>query len=262
MKGYAISKLIAEHAMISIHGYHPALFDLRIVRIGQICGNSVTGDWTQDEMVPMIIKSAPFLNAVLRDVPDVSWIPSDVCADVIHNLISCPIVAPLQVLHVANPDIVSWAEVVGTISSLLNLPDLPLLSATEYAEAAQNAGGNIPIRRLLPYLLHVASHGGFPRRYCSLDIQRTLKLSPALQLCPKVDKQFILPIVTFLVGRDLPVSTSKPLHTPRAPVLLFGPWSNTLDSESSQSRTSVKVKALLQRLESDTRKVIGYLQPE
>lgn len=113
--------------MISIHGYHPALFDLRIVRIGQICGNSVTGDWTQDEMVPMIIKSAPFLNAVLRDVPDVSWIPSDVCADVMHNLISCPIVAPLKVLHVANPDIVSWAEVVGTISSLLNLPDLPLL---------------------------------------------------------------------------------------------------------------------------------------
>ena len=151
-------------------------------------------------MVPMITKSIPILKAVLKNVPDVSWIPSDVCADGVLDLVLGSLPDSLRILHVANPCVVSWKEVTDIISSILGLPKLPLLSASDYIECVEAHGRSVPIYRLIPYLQFAANHGGFPHAFCSLDVQNTLQISKALRGCPKVDRQLLSPIVHFLLN--------------------------------------------------------------
>ena len=212
-------------------------------------------------MVPMIIKSIPILKAVLKNVPDVSWIPSDVCADVVLDLVLGSLPDTLRILHVANPCVVSWKEVTDIISSILGIPKLPLLSASDYIECVEAHGRSVPIYRLIPYFQFTANHGGFPNAYCSLDVQKTLQISKALRDCPKVDRQLLSPIVHVLLNAETEGSSAAQL-TSQSAILLFGPWANKSQYEAEATAADTLNEKRLLGLAVDARRMINYPQPK
>ncbi|KAL5514190.1 hypothetical protein ACEPAG_2278 [Sanghuangporus baumii] len=262
-QGYAVSKLISEHALLSIHRAHMDAFNLQIVRIGQICGNSKSGEWSLNEMVPMMIKSLPALKMLPRSLPDVSWIPSDVCAAVISDFVSSPSSeSPTQILHIANPRITTWPVTADLLATLAEMTDgVSLVSLRVYVDAIRNApvGSEIAIARLLPYFSGVAEKGDLPKKYASLEVKRSLAFSPALASCPEVNEEFLKPIVRYLLGAHTQINGTAappPSRTLEPPVLLFGPWSEAV---STSVTVSSDVKNQVETAFSLVRKEIQYI---
>jgi thioester reductase-like protein len=82
--GYARSKLVTENiikAAASKTGMRG-----RVLRVGQIVGDSATGLWNSTEAIPLMIRSATTIGALpeLDETP--SWMPSDLVAKAILEL--------------------------------------------------------------------------------------------------------------------------------------------------------------------------------
>jgi thioester reductase-like protein len=114
--GYARSKWVAEH--IVRNAAEKTGMNARVLRSGQIVGDSRHGLWNPTEAIPLMIRSATTLYALpaLKESP--SWIPVDVCARATIELsqamvpFNCPENTPLDnsevVYHVLNPRSFNW----------------------------------------------------------------------------------------------------------------------------------------------------------
>lgn len=60
--GYAQSKLVAEH--IVVHAARTTSCEARVLRIGQIVGDSKAGIWNDTEAIPLMIRSAITIGAL------------------------------------------------------------------------------------------------------------------------------------------------------------------------------------------------------
>ncbi|KAI0528045.1 hypothetical protein F5B22DRAFT_16969 [Xylaria bambusicola] len=114
--GYARSKYVAEHitrnAMISAGA--PA----QVLRIGQLIGDTVTGEWNSTEGVPMIAQTAVTLGALPMLDEEMSWLPVDCAATTIIELVGIagsgkpidPASDSDVVYHVLNPQTFHWTR--------------------------------------------------------------------------------------------------------------------------------------------------------
>lgn len=259
-QGYAVSKLIAENALLKILKASPNSLELAIVRVGQICGDSVTGYWSPDEMMPMMIASLPTLKALPRSMPDVSWIPSDICADSLRDFIlfhSVPFPALSrnpQVLHVANPRIAPWPSVAKQLGNVAGVDHIALLPFADYVSLLQRAPKNLPIVRLLPFFLESLSAGTMPEIYASLKVESTLRYSQSLGAYPEVGPNILRTIWRHLQPEEEIV---KATNVP-APVYLFGPWSafstdgsSTHTTDENLTRINALAKAVRAGIDDD-----------
>ena len=82
--GYARSKLVAER--IVQNAAEKTGMTAKVLRVGQIVGDTVTGQWNTTEAIPLIIQSATTLKALpaLDETP--SWLPVDIVAQAILDL--------------------------------------------------------------------------------------------------------------------------------------------------------------------------------
>jgi thioester reductase-like protein len=103
--GYARSKLVAERLCKQAH---EAGLDARVLRIGQIVGDTRLGQWNASEGVPLMIRSAVTLGALPALSDTLSWLPVDVVARVIVELCQSP--AHQDVYNVVNPKSLNWTR--------------------------------------------------------------------------------------------------------------------------------------------------------
>jgi thioester reductase-like protein len=82
--GYARSKWISEH--IAISAATKAGADVRILRIGQIVGDSRDGIWNDNEAIPLMIRSFSITGALPALQEQCSWLPVDLCASTVLEL--------------------------------------------------------------------------------------------------------------------------------------------------------------------------------
>ncbi|CAI6015403.1 unnamed protein product [Clonostachys chloroleuca] len=84
--GYARSKLVAEH-IVQAAAEQTGMV-CKVLRVGQIAGDTVVGRWNQDEGIPLMICSAMTMGALpaLDETP--SWTPVDIVAQTILELSS------------------------------------------------------------------------------------------------------------------------------------------------------------------------------
>lgn len=114
--GYARSKLVAErivHAAAKNTG-----MVAKVLRIGQIVGDTVSGLWNPTEAIPLLLQTAKTLGALpaLDETP--SWLPVDVVADAVLELsgivpnktAKCLALDPDVVYHVQNSKTFRWTE--------------------------------------------------------------------------------------------------------------------------------------------------------
>ncbi|KAH8078746.1 hypothetical protein BXZ70DRAFT_658621 [Cristinia sonorae] len=107
MNGYGEGKYVAEHVVTRAKR---AGLDASCARIGQICGSTFSGDWSITEWVPILVKTGLSFGAVPDLTGTVSWIPMDITAltlvDILLGSSSLP-----DVFNLVHPRPVPWREI-------------------------------------------------------------------------------------------------------------------------------------------------------
>ncbi|EPQ51412.1 polyketide synthase [Gloeophyllum trabeum ATCC 11539] len=251
-QGYAFSKLAAEHMLYRMHD--PESFDLCIMRVGQICGDSSRGIWNDNEMIPMVLSSIPVLQAVPQELPDVTWVPVDICAAALCEIILDGELRSLDVYNITNPHATGWPQVVGYAAEALSCPAPPFLPFEEYIEVLRDQSSHkspcvrdsiLSISRLIPAL---SSRSICRPAFCSLDVARAVKASATLANCPPVDSGLVSLIIQHM-KKNIPMAhpettdgeIQKEVRSSASSgrvVFLFGPSSGAvkLSSENAKHR--------------------------
>ncbi|RFU77419.1 male sterility [Trichoderma arundinaceum] len=101
--GYAQSKAVAEHlcAKAASQGV-----TVRVLRVGQIIGDTEHGVWNAQEAVPMMMQTAITIGALpkLQETP--SWLPVDIVADAVTDISLSG--AGSITANITNPQVFSW----------------------------------------------------------------------------------------------------------------------------------------------------------
>ncbi|CUS09998.1 unnamed protein product [Tuber aestivum] len=108
--GYAQSKLVTEKLCNAAAGR--TTLSARVLRIGQISGDTRFGVWNATEAIPLTVRSTKTLGALPAPVNDevMSWVPVDVAAGTIIDISCLPPIAQKEapVFHVSHPKLLSW----------------------------------------------------------------------------------------------------------------------------------------------------------
>jgi thioester reductase-like protein len=103
--GYARSKLVGERLCLLASR---AGLDARVLRVGQIVGDTRHGAWNATEAIPLMIRSAVSLGALPTLNDTLTWLPVDDVARVIVELCHAP--ERHDVYHVVNPRPFNWTR--------------------------------------------------------------------------------------------------------------------------------------------------------
>ncbi len=103
--GYARSKLVAER--LCLHARQAGL-DARVLRVGQITGDTQRGAWNDTEAIPLMIRSATTIGALPTLGDTLTWLPIDTVAQVIVEI--CHSTQRHDVYHVVNPKSLNWTQ--------------------------------------------------------------------------------------------------------------------------------------------------------
>jgi thioester reductase-like protein len=120
--GYGEAKWVCEALLDETLHKFPTLFRPHVTRPGQIAGSSTSGYWNTVEHLPFFIKSAQSLRA-WPDLDGVmQWVPVDLSAAVMADLVLNPN-ASHPVYHVDNPVGQPWKDMNRVLARALGIPD-------------------------------------------------------------------------------------------------------------------------------------------
>ena len=132
--GYGRSKFVTEHVVLN--AAERTGMKARVLRIGQLSGDSGTGVWNETEAIALMVRSAISTGALPALQERVSWLPVDVCARAVVE-------AALdngggeeqgEVLHLVNPSTFSWTEALLPALRKSKLPAFEVVSVSEWLE--------------------------------------------------------------------------------------------------------------------------------
>lgn len=119
--GYARSKLVAER-IVQAAAEKTGMI-AKVLRVGQIVGDTVNGRWNTTEAIPLMLQTALTLKALPQLDETPSWLPVDIVADAVLDLsglnkTSASVSAvlrqssydPSTIYHVQNPRTFSWTK--------------------------------------------------------------------------------------------------------------------------------------------------------
>ena len=86
---------------------------IHIFRAGQLAGNRRSGLWKEDEWIPIMLATSSHLNAI-PTFPhrQVDWIPVDIAAETISELVCQQTKDSYSLHHIVNPKPIPWSQVV------------------------------------------------------------------------------------------------------------------------------------------------------
>ncbi|KAK7397569.1 hypothetical protein QQX98_013067 [Neonectria punicea] len=154
--GYARSKYVAEH--ITRNAMRNAGAASRVLRIGQLAGDTKTGAWNATEGIPLMIQTAVTLGALPALNEEMSWLPVDRAAGTIIDLAAIGVETqsnrgsdPDLAYHVLNPTRFHWTRdmLVSLAKAGLKFETLPTSEWMErLRQSDRNPSKNPPIKLL------------------------------------------------------------------------------------------------------------------
>jgi thioester reductase-like protein len=82
---------------------------VRLLRVGQLSGSTITGQWNISEAWPIMFATAEKLNAIpLLPNTSVDWIPVDIAAQVITDILSHEFQDLYTTHNIVNPHPITW----------------------------------------------------------------------------------------------------------------------------------------------------------
>lgn len=209
---YARSKWITEQII------HKATektgLETRILRLGQICGDTKHGMWNTKEAWPMVMATARTIGALpanQKTDDEHHWLPSDVTGDVIADIAlldhidgdgdgndARASVPKFAIFHVLNPQPTYWRTHV--LSALKrNGLDFETLPWIEWADRLEKSDSNLlrnPSYRLMAFIKGWAfrlseTNSEISRNSPAVDMTNTFKVSPRLVKGVSIDDGLI-----------------------------------------------------------------------
>ena len=104
--GYAQSKFVAEH--LCLKAAERTGVKARVLRVGQIVGDTQHGIWNATEAIPLQLQTALTVGCLPRLPETPSWLPVDVVAQAVMDISLSS--APSSVLNVVNRGAFRWTE--------------------------------------------------------------------------------------------------------------------------------------------------------
>lgn len=145
--GYGRSKLVTEH--ITRNAMQKAGMHARVLRIGQLSGDSVSADWNETEAIPLMVRSALTTGALPRLDERPSWLPVDACAKAIVEMaLPHSGIAGTQandtdlVYHLINPRTFSFEQDLLPKLKIV-MPDFEIIEPSEWLSRLARSDSNV-----------------------------------------------------------------------------------------------------------------------
>jgi carbohydrate kinase (thermoresistant glucokinase family) len=104
--GYARSKLVTEH--ICVRAGNETGINARVLRIGQVVGDTVHGIWNDTEAIPMMLQAATTIGAIPKLDENPLWLPVDTVA---HGVVDITLSsAGTGVMNLVNHQSFHWTR--------------------------------------------------------------------------------------------------------------------------------------------------------
>ncbi|KAL4784152.1 hypothetical protein BJX76DRAFT_357355 [Aspergillus varians] len=172
--GYPEAKWVCERMLDETLHRYPDHFRPMVVRPGQITGSTHTGIWPNTEHMPMLIKSAQSLQAWPDLDGPLHWIPVDVVAQTMADLV-LPDLKPsssqlpghrepdaFPVYHIDNPVGQPWKEMTLTITSALGIPSDRIMPYQEWLALLRSSpldrDRDIPAAKIMQFFTRDFEH--------------------------------------------------------------------------------------------------------
>lgn len=142
--GYGRSKLVSEH--ITCNAMRQTSMHSRVLRIGQLSGDTSSGYWNETEAIALMIRSALTTGSLPELDERPSWLPVDLCAKAVVELSLQPaVVAPRElgadlVYHLVNPETFSFKhDLLPALKNCSRMPPFEIVSPSEWLEKLANS---------------------------------------------------------------------------------------------------------------------------
>ncbi|PNP49986.1 hypothetical protein THARTR1_09317 [Trichoderma harzianum] len=231
--GYAQSKAVAEHicAKASSQGV-----TARVLRVGQIIGDTEHGVWNAQEAVPMMMQTAVTIGALpkLQETP--SWLPVDVVADAVTDISLST--AGSIFANITNPQVFSWTDDLLPALRKCGLV-FDEVEPKEWIKRLRASNpdpiANPPIK-LTDFFASKYDKDSFsPSKMFATDVAKSL--SPALNKVPNLLDDHVAKFVGYLTERAWKKSAS-PSGVEKLAIVMIGPCGtgkSTIGKQISQS---------------------------
>ncbi|KAF7558254.1 hypothetical protein G7Z17_g176 [Cylindrodendrum hubeiense] len=230
--GYAQSKSVAEHlcAKAATQGV-----TARVLRVGQIVGDTKHGVWNAQEAVPMMMQTAVTVGALpkLKETP--SWLPVDTVAEAVADISLSD--AGSVFTNVTNPKMFSWSD--DLLPALRNAGlSFEEVEPKEWVQRLRTSDpdptANPPIKLVDFFASKYDKEDFTPSKPFNTHV--ACSLSPALADAPVLDQDLVNKFVGYFLETSWKAgSTSKSTKTA---ILVAGPagsGKSTVGTAVSQS---------------------------
>lgn len=139
--GYGRSKLVTEH--ITRNAMRQTGIHARVLRIGQLCGDTISAQWNDTEAVALMFRSALTTGALPELDERLSWLPVDQCARAIADIAMDAGATgsdPDLVYHLVNPHTFSWKhDLLPALKQSSALSEFEIVSPQEWLRRLANS---------------------------------------------------------------------------------------------------------------------------
>ncbi|KAI2720735.1 hypothetical protein CBS147332_3975 [Penicillium roqueforti] len=190
--GYGRSKLVTER--ITRNAMRQTGMQARVLRIGQLGGDTFSAQWNETEAVSLMFRSALTTGALPELNERLSWLPVDQCARAISD-IAMNVAESSEanmVYHLVNPRTFSWKEdLLPALRDGSILPEFEVVSPQEWlrrlASSDQDPEKNPSMKLIDFWTAKYASHGlsetgpsGIEDAGLTFETERTVQDCPYL----------------------------------------------------------------------------------
>lgn len=189
--GYGQSKWVAEE--ICVAAAEKAGLNTRVVRIGQVAGDTQHGIWSATEAFPTTVRCALTIGAlpvIEGEDEELSWLPVDKTAATVVDLSLldragtdvASAVPPFSLFHVANPSLLKWNRdfLPALKSQGLQFEALPQRDWVKRLEGNPDVGKN-PAYKLVDFFKQKYGRISESSVQPTLDVTLTRQFSPSLR---------------------------------------------------------------------------------
>ncbi|KAK0650267.1 Non-canonical non-ribosomal peptide synthetase FUB8 [Lasiodiplodia hormozganensis] len=201
--GYGQSKWVAER-MCAAAAASTAGVDARVLRVGQLCGDTGHGVWNTAEAIPTTVRAALTVGALPvveneEGDEELAWLPVDVAARAVVELAFAN-TARFRVWHVENERLVRWNA--GFLPALrkagLEFEAVPAREWVRRLERSeQDAERNPPVKLLEFFRKRYGAVGTEPHPV--FDMTEARKVAPSLRGGTAVDEELVGKFLRFWI---------------------------------------------------------------
>ncbi|KAI0057320.1 NAD(P)-binding protein, partial [Artomyces pyxidatus] len=183
--GYSESKWVAESLLL--RAMLETGLRVNMVRVGQLCGDSVSGGWNEKEWIAALMRGSQVLGAVPERDDTICWVPVDVAASALLEVVGCR----HSVLHLVHPNPVEWSVFSESASSIFKVPSIPGTAwLARLQEAHRKSASDLGIRKDNPALKLFGFFSTTARRTLpSFDAERAVETSYSLRTAARLRRE-------------------------------------------------------------------------